>query len=99
MYRVTLMNLKEDFNCFEQGPIRPPSEARSLLIRATRNCPWNRCAFCHTYQGETFSLRPEAEIKADILKMAETPSDPGVFAVRRRGLSARTIHRFSTGRE
>ena len=66
------MNLKEDFNCFEQGPIRPPSEARSLLIRATRNCPWNRCAFCHTYQGETFSLRPEAEIKADILKMAET---------------------------
>jgi radical SAM superfamily enzyme YgiQ (UPF0313 family) len=30
---------------FEQGPIRPPSEARSLLIRATRNCPWNKCAF------------------------------------------------------
>ncbi|SFQ94576.1 hypothetical protein SAMN05660706_1012 [Desulfoscipio geothermicus DSM 3669] len=27
----------------EQGPIRPPSEAGSLLIRVTRNCPWNRC--------------------------------------------------------
>ena len=26
---------------FEQGPIRPPSEAHSLLLRVTRNCPWN----------------------------------------------------------
>ena len=25
-------------NYFEQGPIRPPSEATSLLIRVTRNC-------------------------------------------------------------
>jgi radical SAM superfamily enzyme YgiQ (UPF0313 family) len=55
---------------FEQGPIRPPSEARSLLIRVTRNCAWNKCAFCHTYQGESFSLRPVSEIKEDILRMA-----------------------------
>ena len=52
---------------FELGPIRPPSEAYSLLIRATRNCPWNRCQFCHTYKGEKFQLRPVAEIKQDIL--------------------------------
>lgn len=51
---------------FEQGPIRPPSEAGSLLIRATRNCPWNRCAFCSTYRGKTFSRRPLEEILADI---------------------------------
>lgn len=51
---------------FEQGPIRPPSEAKSLLIRATRNCPWNRCAFCHTYRGTKFELRPVDEIKKDI---------------------------------
>lgn len=51
---------------FEQGPIRPPSEARSLLIRVTRNCPWNKCEFCHTYQGEKFGLRPLEEIKQDI---------------------------------
>jgi len=52
---------------FELGPIRPPSEAYSLLIRATRNCPWNRCKFCHNYKGEKFQLRPVAEIKQDIL--------------------------------
>ena len=51
---------------FEQGPIRPPSEAKSLLIRATRNCPWNKCAFCRTYQGKKFELRSREEIKDDI---------------------------------
>lgn len=54
----------DDF--FEIGPIRPPSEAQSLLIRVTRNCPWNKCAFCHTYKGETFSFRTVEEIKKDI---------------------------------
>ena len=51
---------------FELGPIRPPSEAYSLLIRVTRNCPWNRCTFCHTYKGARFQLRSVAEIKQDI---------------------------------
>jgi radical SAM superfamily enzyme YgiQ (UPF0313 family) len=50
----------------EQGPIRPPSEAYSLLLRVTRNCPWNRCEFCHTYKGEKFSLRTLDEVKKDI---------------------------------
>ncbi|MCX5853963.1 MAG: radical SAM protein, partial [Deltaproteobacteria bacterium] len=52
----------EEFS-FEQGPIRPPSEAKSLLIRTTRNCPWNKCTFCHTYRGTAFELRSVAEIK------------------------------------
>jgi radical SAM superfamily enzyme YgiQ (UPF0313 family) len=64
------MNPYESCPVFEQGPIRPPSEAGSLLIRVTRNCAWNKCAFCHTYQGESFSLRPLSEIKADISGMA-----------------------------
>lgn len=51
---------------FEQGPIRPPSEAGSLLIRVTRNCPWNKCAFCNTYKRKKFSRRSLEEIKADI---------------------------------
>jgi histone acetyltransferase (RNA polymerase elongator complex component) len=58
--------------CFEQGPIRPPSEARSLLIRPTRNCPWNKCAFCHTYGDTRFQLRPVEEIKKDINCVRDT---------------------------
>lgn len=50
----------------EFGPIRPPSEAKSLLLRLTRNCPWNRCRFCHTYKGQHFARRSVAEIKEDI---------------------------------
>ena len=51
---------------FEQGPIRPPSEARSLLLRVTRNCPWNQCQFCPVYKKRKFSLRTVEEIKQDI---------------------------------
>ncbi len=50
----------------ELGPIRPPSEAYSLLIRATINCPWNRCRFCKNYKGDKFQLRKVEEIKQDI---------------------------------
>jgi len=51
---------------FELGPIRPPSEAYSLLIRATRNCSWNRCQFCPIYKGSKFGLRSVEEIIKDI---------------------------------
>ncbi|MCG8485317.1 MAG: radical SAM protein [Clostridia bacterium] len=51
---------------FELGPIRPPSEANSLLLRVTRNCPWNRCKFCMLYKTDKFSPRSVEEIKADI---------------------------------
>lgn len=56
----------ENYTGFEQGPIRPPSEAYSLLIRVTRNCPWNRCTFCPVYKGSRFSLRPVDHVKKDI---------------------------------
>lgn len=56
---------------YEMGPARPPSEgqARSLLIRATRNCPWNRCQFCaglRSRKGKKFEYRKVEEIKEDI---------------------------------
>lgn len=54
---------------FELGPIRPPSEAHSILLRVTRNCPWNKCVFCSTYKNEKFSLRSLEEIKSDIDSM------------------------------
>lgn len=51
---------------FEQGPIRPPSEARSLLLRVTRSCSWNQCQFCTVYKDTKFKRRTIDEVRADI---------------------------------
>lgn len=69
------MVMKSGSICFEQGPIRPPSEAQSLLIRVTRNCPWNQCLFCPVYKGKKFSLRTVEEITKDILAAKDIASD------------------------
>ncbi|MFC1815883.1 radical SAM protein, partial [Thermodesulfobacteriota bacterium] len=60
---------------FEQGPIRPPNEARSLLLRLTRNCPWNQCLFCPVFKQRKFSLRTVAEIKQDIQTAKDIAND------------------------
>lgn len=56
---------------YEIGPIRPPSEARSLLIRVTRGCHWNKCKFCGLYKGDKFEMRPIADILTDIKTAGE----------------------------
>jgi biotin synthase-like enzyme len=56
----------EEYQGFEQGPIRPPSEAHSLLVRVTRNCPWNRCTFCPVYKDTRFSIRSKDHVIKDI---------------------------------
>ncbi|MFK5951563.1 MAG: radical SAM protein [Desulfobacterium sp.] len=62
---------------FETGIYRPPSEggSASLLLRFTRNCPWNHCAFCSMYKGEKFQLRSPEELKADMDAMAALARD------------------------
>ncbi len=55
-----------DYEGIEIGPIRPPSEAESLLIRVTRNCPWNKCKFCGLYKGKKFSIRKKEHVIEDI---------------------------------
>ncbi|MFH1983679.1 MAG: radical SAM protein [Pseudomonadota bacterium] len=61
----------QPYRGFEQGPIRPPSEAGSLLIRVTRNCPWNHCTFCPVYKRQQFSLRPSDHVIEDIDRAAD----------------------------
>jgi len=53
---------------FETGIYRPPSEGgqASLLLRLTRNCPWNHCTFCAMYKSEKFELRKPEDIIQDI---------------------------------
>jgi biotin synthase-like enzyme len=67
---------------FEQGPIRPPSEAESLFVRVTRNCPWNKCLFCHVYKGKKFSRRTVEEIKDDLLTMERGASRVESYALK-----------------
>ena len=60
--------------------IRPPSEYRSLLVRLTRGCKWNRCRFCGLYPhlGEPiFSKRTVSDVKHDIdlLKLRNLSSE------------------------
>jgi hypothetical protein len=66
---------------YEMGPIRPPSEASSLLVRVTRNCEWNRCLFCPVYKETEFSVRPVEHVLRDIdfvreyIDFLENPTD------------------------
>ncbi len=73
-YNTSKMTSKEDpavpkippYNGFELGPIRPPSEAYSLLLRINRGCGWNKCRFCGFYRDVPFSIRRAEDVKKDI---------------------------------
>jgi radical SAM superfamily enzyme YgiQ (UPF0313 family) len=62
---------------FETGTYRPPSEggSHSLLLRLTRNCPWNHCSFCGMYKEEKFQLRTVEQVKRDIDAMKAASRD------------------------
>ncbi|MFR6257385.1 MAG: radical SAM protein [Anaerovoracaceae bacterium] len=54
---------------FRIGPIRPPSEASSLLLQVTNGCTWNKCKFCQLYRHTKFKAYSADSIKADIDNM------------------------------
>ena len=56
---------------YDFPPYRPPSESASVLIRASRGCPWNKCLFCTMYKTLKFEPRPVEEVKRDIDKAAK----------------------------
>lgn len=55
---------------FDIGPIRPPSEANSLLLQVTSGCTWNKCKFCTVYRGQQFHIIKPDQIKHNIDNMA-----------------------------
>lgn len=60
---------------YDFPPYRPPSEAESLLLRVTRGCPWNRCAFCSMYKTVKFEMREVEEVQGDIEMARELYGD------------------------
>lgn len=51
---------------YDFPPYRPPNEAFSALIRITRGCPWNKCAFCFMYRNIKFEIKRLEEVKNDV---------------------------------
>lgn len=70
---------------FRIGPIRPPSEATSLLLQVTNGCTWNKCRFCRIYRHTKFKAYSADSIRRDIDTMV-------LYAQRARR------HRDSSGR-
>jgi radical SAM superfamily enzyme YgiQ (UPF0313 family) len=89
----TMTRSTEQPYAFETGVYRPPSEggSNSLLVRLTRNCPWNHCTFCGMYKAERFQVRPVAEIKQDIDAMAAVRDDLAAIS-RRSGDGGEITH-------
>ena len=46
--------------------IRPPSEARSILLQVTVGCSHNKCTFCGSYKDKKFRIKDDATIFGDI---------------------------------
>lgn len=54
---------------FHIGPIRPPSEADSLLFQVTNGCTWNKCRFCQLYKHTNFKAYSVDALKHEIDNM------------------------------
>lgn len=74
---------------FETCSIRPPTENCSLSFKLTRNCYWNRCAFCPVYKfGARFSKRSLDEVREDIgraKRIDDVLFDAGIMGLGARG--------------
>jgi radical SAM superfamily enzyme YgiQ (UPF0313 family) len=51
---------------YQEPLFRPPSEAHSLIFQITLGCSQNSCTFCGMYKMKRFSVRPVAEIVAEM---------------------------------
>jgi radical SAM superfamily enzyme YgiQ (UPF0313 family) len=50
--------------------IRPPSEARSIILQVTVGCSHNRCTFCVTYRDKRFRIKERERVEADLARAA-----------------------------
>lgn len=54
------------FDSYETPVFRPPSEARSFILRVTRGCAHNKCTYCNMYRGVPFQILKDEEISRQI---------------------------------
>jgi len=67
---------------FSEQALRPPLEAKSLLLRATQGCTWNDCHFCYVSRGYPFRAASPEQMEQEILKLKPGfPSDTRVYLI------------------
>ncbi len=54
------------FDNYDTPVFRPPSEARSFILRLTRGCAHNKCTYCNMYRGVQFQVLTDEEIVRQI---------------------------------
>ncbi|MDF1553928.1 MAG: radical SAM protein [Deferrisomatales bacterium] len=60
---------------YEGMIIRPPSEARSIILQVTVGCSHNRCTFCGTYRQKRFRIKERQRVEADLERAARLYPD------------------------
>ena len=63
------------FDTFDTPVFRPPSEARSFILRVTRGCAHNKCTYCNMYRGVPFQILKDEEISRQIALAAHYGKD------------------------
>ncbi|MBE6096893.1 radical SAM protein [Schwartzia succinivorans] len=58
------------FDSYDTPVFRPPSEARSFILRVTRGCAHNKCKYCNMYEGVQFQVLTEEEVDRQIMMAA-----------------------------
>lgn len=56
---------------FSTRTIRPPFEAKSILLKATSGCSHNNCKFCDYYKNTNFKISSEEEIINDLTELQD----------------------------
>lgn len=57
---------------YDPPPYRPPNEAASVLLRVSRGCPWNKCAFCDMYKRIKFEKKSVEELETEIRHLSRS---------------------------
>ena len=63
------------FDTYDTPIFRPPSEARSFILRVTRGCAHNKCTYCNMYRGVPFQILKDEEISRQIALAAHYGKD------------------------
>lgn len=65
---------------FTEQAMRPPQEAKSLLLRATQGCTYNECGFCYVSRGYVFKAASLEHLEKELAALCPGhPPDARVY--------------------